>query len=287
VGLVNTAPAQVFHDNPTLSWVQGSDPRVGSIASHYRALDPSLVVTPLSRAGAELVAEHNGLPDLEQQARALGATGAKPDLVFVLMGGNDVCNRARSKSDDPTATLYSVDEWRAGAVRGLTALAEVLPRGATARFVSMPRVDLLYDALGSTEVPAKLASPAGPIDGVTTCKTLWTITSAIISNGICPVVTTEPSAARRAAIGARIDTYNAVLAEEVRRFGRDAALNPNRIVFESDWHGSLGEGAPKNSSGGTFVFEPKHISRLDCFHPSIEGQQAIADVVLRRATWNP
>jgi lysophospholipase L1-like esterase len=283
---LGASPESVLHDNPTLSWVQGSDPRIGSVAHHYGALDPRLVVTPLSRAGAELVSEHDGLPNFEQQARSLGTAGVAPDLVYVLLGGNDVCGRAPSTTSDAAATLYSVDEWRAAVVAGLTALAEVLPRGATVRSVSMPRVDLLYDVLGAAEVPARFDSPLGPVASVTDCKTLWTLTSKV-NHPICSIVTTEGSPERRAMIGARIDAYNDALAEEVRRFDGDVTRNPKRIAFQSDWHGSLARGAAKNSSVGTLVFEPQHISKLDCFHPSIDGQREIADLVLRRAVWKP
>jgi len=276
-----------FHDNPALSWVQGSDDRVASVARHYRSLDPKLVVTPLSRSGAELVGKGSGLPNLERQARAIATKNVAPDLVYVLLGGNDVCNRPRSTTSDPTATMYSVDEWRAAAVRGLTALADVLSAGATVRFVSMPRVDLLYDALGDTNVPVVYDTPAGTVKGETTCKNLWTVTAANDRVGICKIVTTESSAARRKAIGDRIDAYNAALAEEVRRFDTDATLNPKKVAFQSDWHGSLDGGGVKNESGGTFVYEPKHVSKLDCFHPSIEGQKALSSLVRTKAKWKP
>ncbi len=280
-------PSSFFHDNPALSWVQGTDTRVASVASHYRSLDPKLVVTPLSRSGAELVGKNSGLPNLEKQARSIATKNIAPELVYVLLGGNDVCNRQRSTTNDATSTMYSVDDWRAAAVRGLTALSEVLPAGATVRFVSMPRVDLLYDSLGSTNVPAVYDTPAGIVKGETTCKNLWTVTAANNRPGICKIVTTETSAAKRKAIGDRIDAYNAALAEEVRRFDTDAKLNPKKISFQSDWHGSLDSGGVKNESGGTFVFEPKHVSKLDCFHPSIAGQKELASLVLTKARWKP
>lgn len=280
-------PSAFFHDNPSLSWVQGTDDRVASIASHYRSLDPKLVVTPLSRSGAELVGKNSGLPNLERQARSIATKNVAPDLVYVLLGGNDVCNRPRSTTSDATATMYSVEEWRAAAVRGLTALAEVLPAGATVRFVSMPRVDLLYDALGSTSVPVVYNTPAGPVKGETTCKNLWTVTAANNQPGICKIVTTEASATKRKAIGDRIDAYNAALAEEVRRFDADAKRSSKKISFQSDWHGSLDGGGVKNESGGTFVYEPKHVSKLDCFHPSITGQKELASLVRTKAKWKP
>lgn len=276
----------VFHDNASLSWVQGSDARVGSVASHYKAKDDKLVVTPISRSGAELVGKSTSLPNLEKQARAIATKNVTPDLVYVLLGGNDVCNRQPSKTSDATATLYSVEEWRAAAVKGLVALAEVLPAGATVRFVSMPRVDLLYEALKDTTVPVKVSSPLGPVDGTSTCADLWTVTASQ-GAGICKIVTTETNAARRKAIGERIDAYNTALAEEVRKMDTDPTRNPKKISFQSDWHGSLDAGAVKNSSVGTFVFQPSHVSKLDCFHPSIAGQHEIASHVLSRAKWKP
>lgn len=283
VSKLATDPAAVFKDNPALSWVQGSDPRVASVLQHFRAQNPALVHTALSQAGAELVAVHNGIPNLEAQAKAIATKGVTPDLVYVLLGGNDVCNRPRSTTDDPTATLYTVDQWRTAALRGLDALVAVLPPGATVRFVSMPRVDMLYEAAGDLEVPTK---GDGPVAVTTTCKSLWTA-SAQAMGGLCPVVTLESSATKRRAIGDRVDAYNEVLAEEVRKLTGDAARNPKGVVFQSDWHGALGKGGVDNTSGGTFVFEPKHVSKRDCFHPSIEGQNALAFTALKRANWAP
>jgi hypothetical protein len=269
----------IFHDNPALSWVQGSDPRVGSIAEHYRARDPNMVLTPLSRSGSELVR------DLEKQAREIAKRKVAPDLVYVLLGGNDICNRERAV--DPTTTMYSVGKWREAVVKGLTALTEVLPAGATARFVSMPRVDILYEQLGDATVPVTYDSPVGQVHGSSTCKALWTLTAQNGRPGICALVTLESSAEKRKLIGQRIDAYNDALAEEVRRFDTDATLNPKRIAFQSDWHGSLDAGGAKNASGGTFVYEPNHVSKLDCFHPSVAGQHELSELVLTRAKWKP
>lgn len=280
-------PEQVFHDNPTLSWVQGTDERVGSVAAHYRSLDANMVITPLSRTDAELVGRSSSVPNLEKQARAITSKQVAPDLVYVLMGSSDVCNRPRSNSEDATATMYSVDEWRTAAVRGLTALSEVLPERATVRFVSMPRVDLLYEQIGNMSVPVIYESDfGGKTQATVACTDLWGYLADRGRRGVCKIVTAEQSAARRKAIGQRIDAYNAALAEEVRRFDGDAARNPKKISFQSDWHGSLDAGGTKNASVGTFVFEPEHISKVDCFHPSVAGHRELAKVVLN-ANWKP
>ncbi len=280
LGVLASNPEKIFHDNPALSWVQGTDPRIGSVRSHYLALDPGLVHDRFSISGTEMVR------DLEKQARAIGTAGAHPDLVYVLIGGNDICNRQPSSTDDPTANLYSVEQWREAVGGALEALVDVLDAKATVRFVSMPRVDLLYETLATTRVPVKFNTPAGPISGSSTCKDLWSIT-AQQGNGICKIVTTQRDAAKRKAIGDRIDTYNDVLAELVRRFDTDPTFNPKRISFQSDWHGSLEKGNTPNSSVGTYRFTPAEVSKLDCFHPSIAGQKAIANHVLEKARWEP
>jgi lysophospholipase L1-like esterase len=280
IGTLKSNPDKIFHDNPQLSWIQGTDARIGSVREHYLTLDPNLVVTPFSRSGSELVR------DLEDQAKQIGKANAHPDLVYVLLGGNDICNRDKSTTDDVTATLYPVSQWRDAAVKGLTALVENLPEGATVRFLSMPRVDLLFETLASTRVPIHANTPIGPITATTTCKDLWSIT-AQEANGICKIVTTELDANRRKQIGNRVDEYNTALAEEVRRFDKDETVNPKHIHFQSDWHGSLDQGNAANSSVGTYKFTPAEVSHLDCFHPSIQGQKDIANHVLTKANWNP
>lgn len=275
--------SNVFKDAPELSWVQGTDSRVRSVASFFKAKNPNLVVTPFSRSGAEMVTT-GGQPNFEDQAKALAKAGAKPDLVYVLLGGNDICHKAKSKTSDATANLYSVEQWRGAVTRGLAALAETLPPNARVRVVSMPRVDYLYEVAKDRKVTAKgtLQTPAGPVQGnvTKTCNELWTI-SATAGNGVCAIVTTEPDAARRTAIGRRIDAYNDATYAELARFRADPTANPRKIVFESDWHGA----SEPESSIGTHRFAAEEVSARDCFHPSIAGQRAISTFVLERARW--
>jgi hypothetical protein len=71
----------------------------------------------------------------------------------------------------------------------------------------------------------------------------------------------------------------------IRAFTADAKANAKKISFQSDWHGGLDTGGVKDGSGGTFVYEPRHVGKLDCFHPSVEGQKALAEVALKKAKW--
>jgi lysophospholipase L1-like esterase len=288
---LSSTPDAVFGDAPSLSWVQGTDSRIGSVAWRLKSRQPDLRVTPFSRTGAEVVGRAGGISNFEDQARALASEGAEPDLVYVLLGGNDVCGRPSSGEGDATATLYSVDRWRQGLTAGLTVLATTLPERATVRVLSMPRVDLLYDAAGDSAVPVTLMvdTSFGPVRVASsrTCKELWGLAALARPNGICSIVTRERSDARRAAIGRRIDAYNDALAAEVRRFRDDSQLNPRRIFFQTDWAGSLASGARAGGSMGTFAFDRVHVSRRDCFHPSVAGQREIAKLAMERATWAP
>ena len=269
---------KVFHDMPDLSWIQGSDARIGSVFSHYRALNPRLVETPVSHSGAELVGRGSTVPSFVAQAKQLA--GKAPALVYVLLGGNDVCNRDVADGADATANMYTVDEWRAAAQDGLAALALVLPEGATVRFVSMPRVDMLVDKVGTAAAPMKMSSFLGDVDAHPTCHSLW-VAAKTGGHGICPIVTLESDPDRLKQIGARIDQYNDALAAEVRSWNGDATRNAKKITFQSDWHGSIESGQPPNSSVGTFVFESELVSKRDCFHPSVRGQQSFAKMVLQ------
>lgn len=273
-------PDAVFHDNPQYSWVQGTDPRISSVGTHFRALEEALTLTPISHSGAELLGKIPDRPNFEQQAALLVAKDAHPDLVWVLLGGNDVCNRPKTPNADATATLYSIAEWTEAVDRGLTILAAGLDAGATVKVLSMPRVDRLYEQAGD----AKIAVKYGLASMSFTCKQFWSTTDAL-NKGVCPIVTTETNATRRAAIGARIDAYNDALAAEVHRFTKDATLNPKGVQFQSDWHGAIDKGGTLNASMGTYAFDADLVSKRDCFHPSIKGQTGIANMVLNVSTW--
>lgn len=270
----------VFHDNPQYSWVQGTDARISSVASSYRTLVPSLVLTPVSHSGAELLGKIPDRPNLEQQATLLVAKDAHPDLTWILIGGNDVCNRPKSTTTDAAATLYSVADWTEAIDRALAVLAAGLDAGATVKILSMPRVDLLYEQAGD----AKIAVQYGVANMTFTCKQFWNATDAL-DKGVCPIVTTETNADRRAAIGARVDAYNDALATEARRFAKDPTLNPKGVRFLSDWHGSIARGGIANESMGTYEFNADLVSKRDCFHPSIKGQIGIANMVLNVSKW--
>lgn len=240
-------------DRTHLSWVQGVSSKVNSTYSRALAQDVSFAQEPESVSGAELVGGGDSFP---AQATRICAQSVKASHVYVLLGGNDVCNRSRSGSSDPTANMYSVTTWRSALRAGLDQLASCLPVDATVQIQSMPRVDYLYEAGHE--------------------KSWWCGYAVWPAVGICRIVTGETSPTRRRLIGQRVNAYNDVILQEVNAYSRNAnGRNPRGIQFVTDWQGSI-EAGKQNTSVGTVRFRGSDISGLDCFHPNTRGQAMIS-----------
>ena len=242
-------------DHPTLSWVQGSDPRVGSVFTRQQAAFGTFAGEPESVSGAELVGGDDNFP---AQADRVCGQSLVPDEVFVLLGGNDICNRARSSNADVGANLYSPDTSRAFVRAGMDKLMACMPGGGIVQVMSMPRVDYLYSA--------------------GTAKSLWCNWAVWPVAGICRIITAETNATKRAALGARIDAYNEMLAEEVSAYNANTnGKNDKAIRVVTDWVGSVSSGF-ENTSIGTFKFTKDDIDGFDCFHPDVSSQGRMACV---------
>jgi len=245
----NSVPGDQVH----LSWVRGDDARVQSMYSRYSAATPGFEQEPVSVSGAELVGGDDSLP---AQASRVCAQSPRPTRVAVLLGGNDVCNRPRSSSDDAAANMYSVTTWVSALRAGLDQLADCLAPGSVVQVLSAPRVDFLYEAGNA--------------------KSLWCSWGIWPIAGVCRIVTGESDPGRRAQIGDRIDAYNAATHAEVRAYASNAnGKNGRGVAFVSDWEGSIAQGNA-NTSVGTFHFTENDINGVDCFHPNVEGQARIA-----------
>lgn len=240
-------------DRTHLSWVQGVSSAVRSAYSRSLELDATFKQEPESVSGAELVGGGDSFP---AQAKRICAQSVKASHVYVLLGGNDVCNRPRSSSSDAAANMYSVTTWRSALRAGLDQLASCLPVDATVQVHSMPRVDFLYEAGRE--------------------KSWWCGYAVWPVVGICRIVTAETSVSRRRQIGQRINAYNDVIAQEVAAYARNTnGRNPRGIQFVTDWVGSM-ETGNQNTSVGTVRFRGSDISGLDCFHPNTRGQAMLA-----------
>lgn len=246
------ADGTIPFDQPWNSWAYGINGDVRSVWSRYRARNPFMLVEPVSRTGADMIG------DFAAQAARICAQSIRPNRAYVLLGQNDVCGAEPSAGPDAAANVPSVDAFVAALRAGLTQLAACLPRGSVVEVLSIVRVDFLFEA--------------GLSQNLFYCPAVWQAAN------ICRIVTGEPDPARRAQIGARIDAWNAAMAQEVSDFdARLGGRNPRGLRFVTDWEGSIAEGR-QDTSVGTHVFGPEDIDALDCFHASITGQRKIACV---------
>lgn len=237
-------------DHADQAFGQGTDATVNSLYSRYLARYPGFSKQFESVTGAEMV---GGTNNAAAQAMRICMQTQKPDRVVLELGGNDVCNRTRTTSGDPTVNMYSTTTYRNALKAALDNLGGCLPSGSQVLVLSMPHVDFLYDA--------------GNAKNSVVCNSVWFLAS------VCRIVTAEGDAGRRAQIGARVDLYNAALREETR--AADVRYAGRGVRFLTDWQGPMS--SRPATSVGTYRFTKDDISLDDCFHPYYStGQKRLA-----------
>lgn len=235
-------------DQPWNSWAYGTTHVVNSVLMRYRAtLNPFMTAQPVARDGAKMIRDFPG------QAAQICAQSPRPNRVFVLLGQNDACNSPRSFSGSAAANMPTAEQFRTALHDGLTTLNACLPKGSIVHVVSVIRVDFLYEA--------------GYAENAYYCPIVWDLLD------ICPIVTRESDVNRRRVVGARIDEWNWAIAAEIGAM--NSGRNPHRILYVTDWQGSITQGQ-QNTSAGTYVFGSPDINGLDCFHASTTGQRKLA-----------
>jgi lysophospholipase L1-like esterase len=233
-------------EQPEHSFLDGSSASVTSILDRYLALDGRATGSKsASESGSEMVdpAKNN----FEAQANAIVAAATQPVRVIVELGGNDLCNRTSDQD------LYTGEQWQAAVDAGLQVLVNGLPDGSTVLLAGVPRVQDLR-AAGLERQAA---------DSGVNCQSFWS------TYGVCEVATATD--AYLAAIAAKQQQYNGILAERAQAFNADAATTGVEVVAE--YAGEF------TSSVGTFAFGADDINGGDCFHPSIGGQNTLSEVI--------
>ena len=242
-------------DKPQYSFFDGSSSTVLSIEDRYIQLDPLFAADQNAAAsGSEMTdpAKNNFLA----QATAIVDSGSVPVRVFIQLGGNDICNRGNAEQ------LYSVETWEAAVRAGLEKLVKglpggkALPAGSTVMMVSVPRVQDLR-AVGL----AKQASSSR-----INCESFWA------SYDVCRIATA--SDANFAAIEARQKAYNERLEDLTSEYGLLALQTGIEVVTDYD--------PTVDASIGSYRFQPGDINGGDCFHPSIQGQNKLSEVIWRK-----
>ncbi|KUJ84035.1 peptidase [Microbulbifer flavimaris] len=245
-------------DQPEHSWFDGWDSSVNSVHDKYKALDPNVAANKnAARSGAEM---RGGSDSFSVQADRILTETVVADHVEVVLGGNDICNRDCIDPANCTDPLYSESEWRGAVQAGLDKLVNGLPAGSTVVLGSVPRVQDLR--------AAGLAKQSG--NWRVNCENAWS------SFGICRIATDggtmngESFATRSAGIEAAQQLYNEVLQQEAASYN---GLNGVEVVAEYS--------GQDQANVGTFQFGKDDIDGGDCFHPSIQGQNTVADLM-----WN-
>jgi len=249
-------------DQPQHSWFDGSSSNVDSVLDKYNNISRKISVDGNKNAAASGSEMRGGNNNFAVQAGNIVTQSPLPDHVEVLLGGNDICNRGCTDPSNCSDPLYSEAQWRESVQAGLDTLMTGLSAGSYVQLNGMPRVQDLYQAGIDKE------SGNGSIN----CKSVWS------TYGICRVVTNdgtmnnESQATRLAAVSARQQRYNEILREEAEAYNTNAnGKNPSGVEVVSEY---VDENTP---SGGTFQFGENDIDGGDCFHPSVSGQNRIAN----------
>jgi hypothetical protein len=262
-------------DQPHHSWFDGSSGNVDSVLDRYQALDSSINGNQgAATSGAEMVGlrASGSEPSFAAQAETIAAQSPPPDHVEFILGGNDICSRECLDPANCNDPIYSDEEWRQAVKTGLNTLVSDLPTGSSILVGSVPRVQDILQA--GIEKQAN--------DVWVNCESMWS------SFGICRIVTQETVlngeslTDRLAGVAAAQKRYNAILAEE------SAAYNSNSNGLNSRGIEVVAEYVDENTpSGGTFAFGAEHINGGDCFHPNVQTQNEIAELMWNANTDKP
>ena len=251
-------------DQPRRSWFDGNRREVDSVLDKYRRLDAGISANKDAAAsGSEM---RGGGNNFAVQAGNIVAQTNTPDHVEVLLGGNDICNRDCTDPANCSDPLYTESQWRNSVRGGLDILVDGLPVGSTVYFGSVPRVQDLR--------AAGLAKQASTIR--VNCESIWN------TFNICGIATNgsrlngESISQRLATIAATQRRYNEILVEESNAYNSNSnGRNPRGIEVVAEYVDE------NTQSTGTFQFGKDDIDGGDCFHPSVRGQNTIAELM-----WN-
>lgn len=215
------------------SWSTGTTTSVNSHAARLRALTPTQPLTTYNDAVSG--ATSNGI-----LAQATKAVSQGAQYVTIEIGANDACTRTVGTMT-PTATYKANID---------AALAALAANGSNREIfvASIPNLLRMYELNKSSS----------------SARFTWSILRLCQSLLANPSSTSAADTARRAAVQARVDEYNAVLAASCA-----ATVN---CRFDG------------GAVAGT-VFDRSHISTRDYFHPSLAGQALLANVTWPTTQW--
>ncbi|NQX14369.1 GDSL-type esterase/lipase family protein [Rathayibacter sp. VKM Ac-2857] len=229
-------------DCPVNSWATGSAPAVHSVASRLQELNPGrrVTATNYAKSGSRVAA-------VASAVSAAAAAGARPDVVTLLIGGNDLCHPDVRAGADGYA-LTPADAFAASATSALQRIHSAWP-DATVLVGSVPDVASEWAAVQS-------GAGAKVWPSAKLCRT----TRGALADGV--VQTGDAFTRTVAAAAERTRRYDDALASAC------AAVGPHCV-----WDGG---------SLSRTEIRPEIVSSVDSFHPNVQGQALIA-----RVLWGP
>jgi hypothetical protein len=186
--------------------------------------------------------------------QAAQAVSRQAHYVTVLMGHNDVCQ-------DRFIDIPSEAEFEFNFKAGLDKLKAELPAGATVYVVGIVDIYRLWEV-------ARDKKALGIVD----CEVLWATTLLKLfpcSTMLNPLIGEAGRQYTRNRIVGKLPEYegfNNILKRVTAKYNADDTKH--RYVY--------------TPAAFEYVFAERHVSDIDCFHPSAFGQKTLSD-----QTWNP
>lgn len=234
-----------FTDCPDFSWSTGGAPAVNSFAQRLQKSRPDTTVDT-----ANFAQSGNTIAQVPARIQAAVAAGVHPDVITLLIGGNDLCSPGNAVASDGY-TMTPVSTFRAGAEAAINRIRSTWP-SATIELSSLP------NNASQWKSERLLAADRWSSGGL--CRA----TRGVSASGapLSPLAATASVAAAKK----RLQDFNAVLEQTC------SAAGPL-----CHWDG----GALTRLD-----FTPNLLSTVDNFHPNIAGQAAIAEVEWKASSFS-
>ena len=236
-------------ENQELSWATGDHRHSRSHFMRLKQRYPRLTQINYGISGAKakhLFEEH--IDNFMEESLAKFGTRV-PDYVTYLIGGNDMCAESADE-------LTSENDFYNFNRSNLQKLLQANPRSKIL-VSSLPMVDQLSDKMRNV----RIFKTSNFFMRNFKCQNMWTLAN------FCQTLTQPQSPRDQEVIAARIRAFNQILEEIVVDLSVD---HPGQIKYSSAFQ--------------NIDFQPAQLS-MDCFHPSFEGQNTLADETWKDSFW--
>ncbi|MWV74786.1 GDSL family lipase [Rathayibacter rathayi] len=227
-----------FTDCPERSWSTGSFPAVDSFAQRLQASRPWVTVST-----ANFAQSGNTVAQVPARVAAAVSAGVHPNVVTLLVGGNDLCGPNVPVASDGYP-MTPVDTFRQGVDAAMSAIRSSWPTAGIV-LASVPDNASQWRSVRGT-------SGAGLWASAGLCRT----TRGVSATGT--PLSPAAAAASVAAAAKRLKDFDAVLENACDAQGSQCR-----------WDGG---------ALSRLDFTPDLLSTVDHFHPSVAGQARIAEV---------